>query len=293
MSGTSRAIGRFGVGRRLLQVIDCHAEGEPARVIVGGMPHIPGSDMNEKRANFMRDFDHYRKLLILEPRGYPCQNADFIVPSTRADAAFGVIVAEQGKIYPAMSGHNIMCVSTALLESGMVPMDEPTSEFALDLPAGLVSVRADCAHGKATRITLRNAPAFCRPADMDVAINVPTVGEVKVDIAYGGMHYVIVDAASVGLTLEPSRGKEICRLGEMIKIAAREQHPVSRALNPPFRLHASVSLRTHTRCTVAPRPASTPTRRALKAHSPRRHLVRARARRPDHRLPRPRHSRLP
>lgn len=175
----------------------------------------------------MRDFDHYRKLLLLEPRGYPCQNADFIVPSTRPDAAFGVIVAEQGMIYPAMSGHNIMCVATALLESGMVPMGEPISEFGLDLPAGLVHVRADCAHGKATRITLRNAPAFCRPCDMDVRIDVPTIGSVDVDIAYGGMHYVIVDAASVGLKLDPSRGREICRLGEMIKVAAREQHPVS------------------------------------------------------------------
>ena len=226
-SRTTRRLSTWGAGKRLLQAIDCHAEGEPARVIVGGLPHVAGADMAECRQTFMRDFDHYRKLLLHEPRGYPCQNADFILPATRSDAAFGVIIAEQGFIYPAMSGHNMICVATALLESGMVPMQEPTTEFALETPAGLVRVHAECAHGKAVRITLRNAPAFCRPQDMDVRVEVPEIGEVRVDVAFGGMHYVIVDAASVGLfPLDAARGKEICRLGEMIKVATREQHPV-------------------------------------------------------------------
>lgn len=176
----------------------------------------------------MRELDSYRKLLLQEPRGYPCQNADFVLPSTRADAAYGVVIAEQGFIYPMMSGHNIICVATALLESGMVPMCEPVTEFGLDVPAGLVRIHAECRGGKAERITIHNEPAFCRPRDMDVTVNVPTLGDVKVDIAYGGMHYVIVDAASVGLApLDPSRGREICRLGEMIKVATREQHPVA------------------------------------------------------------------
>ena len=86
-----RAASSFGAGQRLLQVIDCHAAGEPARVVVGGLPHVAGESLSEKRTTFMRDFDHYRKLLLLEPRGYPCQNADFIVPSTREDAAYGVV----------------------------------------------------------------------------------------------------------------------------------------------------------------------------------------------------------
>jgi proline racemase len=107
----------------------------------------------------------------------------------------------------------------------MVPMTEP-SEFALDTPAGLVKIRAECANGRATSITLENAPAYCRARDLDVAVDVPELGRVAVDIAYGGMQYAIVDAASVGLRLEPAHGREICRLGEMIKVATREQHPV-------------------------------------------------------------------
>ena len=217
----------WGTGTRMLQCVDCHAAGEPARVVTGGIPHVPGATMREKRLHFMEHMDGLRKLLLLEPRGYPCQNADFIVPPTSPEAAYGVIIAEQNGIYPAMSGHNVMCVATALLETGMVPMAEPTAEFSLDLPAGLVRVRAECAGGKVVRTTLVNAPAFCRPADMDVTINVPTIGEVKVDIAYGGMWYAIVDVASVGLRIDPSLGKELCRVGEMIKVAAREQHPVN------------------------------------------------------------------
>jgi hypothetical protein len=173
----------FGTGPRLLQVIDCHAGGEPARVVVGGLPAVAGADMSAKRATFMRELDSYRKLLLQEPRGYPCQNADFVLPSTRADAAYGVVIAEQGFIYPMMSGHNIICVATALLESGMVPMCEPVTEFGLDVPAGLVRIHAECRGGKAERITIHNEPAFCRPRDMDVTVNVPTLGDVKVDIA--------------------------------------------------------------------------------------------------------------
>lgn len=226
-SGRLLSTSPWGSGPRMLQTVDCHAGGEPARVVVGGLPHVPGATVVEQREYFAAHLDHFRKLLLLEPRGYPCQNADFVLPPLRPDAAFGVVIAEQGAIYPAMSGHNIMCVATALLETGMVQMREPVTEFALDLPAGLVRVSARCAAGKAVRVTLRNAPAFCRPEDMDVTVDVPHFGKVSLDVAYGGMHYAIVDAASVGLALAPERGREICRLGEMIKVAAREQHPVA------------------------------------------------------------------
>jgi proline racemase len=175
----------------------------------------------------MEHMDGLRKLLLLEPRGYPCQNANFIVPSSSPDAAFGFVIAEQNFIYPMMSGHNAICVATALLEAGMVPMEEPTTRFSLEAPAGLIEVEAECSHGRATAVTLRNQPAFCRERDMDVEVQVPHVGSVNVTVAYGGMFYALVDAESVGLELIPERGREIVRLGEMIKVATREQHPVA------------------------------------------------------------------
>mmetsp|Transcript_13715 Transcript_13715/g.44795 ORF Transcript_13715/g.44795 Transcript_13715/m.44795 type:complete len:414 (+) Transcript_13715:89-1330(+) len=218
----------WGAGRRMLQVIDCHAAGEPARVVLGGLPRVPGTTMLEKREHMRDHMDALRKLLLLEPRGYPCQNANFVFPSEHPEADFGFVIAEQGRIYPMMSGHNAMCVVTALLETGMVPMCEgPTTCFGLESPAGIIAVEAECDAGRVASITLRNQPAFCRPRDLDVEIDVPQYGKVCVSLAYGGMHYAIVDAASVGLRLEASRAREICRLGEMIKIATREQHPVT------------------------------------------------------------------
>eukprot|EP00438_Fugacium_kawagutii_P013026 Skav214741 [mRNA] locus=scaffold3176:143359:144339:- [translate_table: standard] len=173
------------------------------------------------------DLDALRKVLLLEPRGYPCQNANFIFPPSGdfPTAAFGVVIAEQGRVYPAMSGHNMMCVATALLETGMVPMQEGWTEFDLETPAGLVGISAKCQNGKAVQVTLRNVPSFCN--DLDVEVEVPEIGCVRVDIAYGGMFYAIVDAAQINLQLVPSNGRAICKLGEMIKIACREQHPVN------------------------------------------------------------------
>ena len=209
-----------------LKCIDCHAAGEPARVVVGGFPVPPGETMYDKRNYMMEHLDNYRKLLITEPRGYPCQNVDYIMPPVDKSAKFGFVIGEQNKIYPAMSGHNTICVATALLESGMVPMEEPITNFSIEAPGGLIDITAQCEDGKATNITLKNVAAFCRASDMDVEIDVPELGKVTLDIAYGGMHYAIVDASSIGLDLRPELGRQLARAGEMIKIAARDQHPV-------------------------------------------------------------------
>src|SRR5436190_19401701 len=103
--------------------------------------------------------------------------------------------------YPPMSGTNTICVATALLETGMVPMREPVTELTLEAPAGLIRVRADCRDGKVTQVTFRNVPAFAVHLDRD--IEVPTLGRVRVDVAWGGMFYVIADAAPFGLALPP------------------------------------------------------------------------------------------
>jgi len=197
-------------------------------VVIGGMPSIPGNTAFEKRTYIMENMDSIRKLLLLEPRGYPCQNANIIFPSNNPKAAFLVVIMEQNKIYPAMSGHNMICVATALLESGMLPMKEPITEFGLEAPSGLISIRAECHKGKVTRVYLKNAPSFV--AHLDLEVTVPELGKVRVDVAFGGMWYAIVNAASVGLELIPKMGKQIVRLGEMIKVATREQYPVKHPL---------------------------------------------------------------
>jgi len=128
-----------------------------------------------------------------------------------------------------MSGSNTICVATVLLETGMVPMQEPETCFKLDMPGGVIEVRAECSDGKCLSITLRNAPAFAERLDAD--IEVEGLGTIKVDIAYGGMFYAIVDAPALGFSVTPDEARELAVVGEKVRRAAREQLDV---VHPQF-----------------------------------------------------------
>jgi proline racemase len=117
-----------------------------------------------------------------------------------------------------------------LLETGILPMQEPVTEFTLEAPAGLVRVRAECANGKVTRVTFRNVPAFV--FHLDLPVEVRGLGTVKVDIAWGGMIYALFDGAQVGLRVTPDEGADCVRIGEMVKTATREQYPVTHPERP-------------------------------------------------------------
>jgi proline racemase len=213
----------------MISAVDLHACGEPGRVIVGGVLDVPGRTMFEKMKHLERHGDGLRKRMLREPRGYPALCCNVVLPPTRPEAHAGFVIMEQVE-YPAMSGSNTICVATALLETGMVPMLEPVTELVLEAPAGLVAIRAECANGKVTNVTFRNVPAFA--AYLDAKIEVPHLGTVTVDVAWGGMFYVIADAAPFGLRLTPDEGGDIVRIGEMIKAATQEQLPVVHPENP-------------------------------------------------------------
>mmetsp|Transcript_4585 Transcript_4585/g.8518 ORF Transcript_4585/g.8518 Transcript_4585/m.8518 type:complete len:355 (+) Transcript_4585:118-1182(+) len=211
-----------------LQTIDLHCGGEPARIVTAGLPPIPGPTMLSKRTYFMSNLDYIRKILLLEPRGYPCQNADFIVDSCSTECVYGVIVAEQNKVYPSMSGHNCICVATALVESGMVEMEYPFTTFKLDFPAGPVDIKCECENGKVLSVTLTNVPSFIRPCDTSLLITVPSLLDpVPCSVAFGGMFYCIVNASEMNIILKPENGRMITQIGERIKVACKEQHPVN------------------------------------------------------------------
>ncbi len=215
---------------KLITAFDLHAAGEPGRVITGGILDVPGRTMFEKMKYFEKHHDDIRLRLLREPRGYPALCCNVIMPPTRPDAAAGFIIMEQVE-YPPMSGTNTICVVTTLLESGMIPMIEPITEFNLEAPAGLVGIRAECKDGKVTRVTFRNVPAFA--VHLEVPVEVPQIGTLKVEMSlWGGMFYVIADAASLGFKLSPDEGRDITRVSEMIKAATREQHPVTHPENP-------------------------------------------------------------
>jgi len=213
----------------LISAVDLHACGEPGRVITGGVLDVPGETMFAKMKYLERHADGLRKRMLREPRGYPAANCNLILPPTRPEAHAGFVIMEQVE-YPPMSGTNTICVTTALLETGMVPMQEPFTDLVLEAPAGLVGVRAECANGKVTKVTFRNVPAFA--THLDRAVEVPHLGTVTVDVAWGGMFYVIADATAFGLRLTPDEGRDIARIGEMIKSATQEQLPVVHPDNP-------------------------------------------------------------
>jgi len=213
----------------LITAVDAHACGEPGRVIVGGVLDVPGRTMFEKKTYLETHADDLRKRMLREPRGYPAANCNLILPPTQPGADAGFVIMEQTE-YPPMSGTNTICVTTVLLETGMLPMREPVTDLVLEAPAGLVKVRAECANSKVTQVTFQNVPAFA--VHLDAKVEVPTLGTVTVDVAYGGMFYVIADAAPFGLRLTPDEGRDIVRVSEMIKAAAQAQLPVVHPENP-------------------------------------------------------------
>src|SRR3954469_5529413 len=207
----------------MITAVDTHVCGEPGRVIVGGVLDVPGRTMFEKRLYLEEHADALRKRMLREPRGYPAANCNVILPACHPEAQAGYVIMEQVE-YPPMSGSNTIAVTTVLLETGMIPMVEPVTEVTLESPAGLIRVRAEVSQGKVRSVTFRNLPAFA--VHLDTPIEVPTLGTVTVDVAYGGMWYVMAEAAQFGLTLTPENGRGIVRICEAIKTAAREQLPV-------------------------------------------------------------------
>jgi proline racemase len=216
---------------RTIRAVDLHAAGEPGRVILGGIDGIPEGSMFEAMTWLQENRDDIRLRMLREPRGYPAANCNLVLPTSHPEAQAGYVIMEQVE-YPGMSGTNTMCVVTALLETGVLPMTEPVTELTLEAPAGLIRVQATCAEGKVTGVTFRNVPAFA--THLETPVEVPQLGTVTVDVAYGGMFYVIASAEAFGLRLTPDEGGDIVRITEMIKAAANEQLPVVHPEQPGF-----------------------------------------------------------
>jgi proline racemase len=213
----------------ILHVVDAHAEGETSRVVIAGIGDLPGTTMADKRLYAMQHRDDLRRFLLTEPRGAVTWCADLVLPSTNPDADYGYIIIESTD-YPPMSGTNTINVATVLLEMGMVPMVEPVTRFKLEAPGGLVAIEAACRDGKAESITFVNRPAFA--THLGVPLDVPEVGDLTVDIAYGGGFFVFVDATPLGLSIVPTEARELARLGQLVKRAAATQYPVVHPLDP-------------------------------------------------------------
>ncbi len=204
---------------KTIHVVSCHAEGEVGDVIVGGVLPPPGQTLWEQR-NWIAQDQTLRNFVLNEPRGGVFRHVNLLVPPKHPDAQMGWIIMEPEDT-PPMSGSNSICVATVLLDSGIIPMVEPITEMVLEAPGGLIHIRAECRNGKAQSITVQNLPSFV--GDVGVTLNVPGLGKLIVDTAYGGDTFVIVDADALGFTLDAPEAGRLAELGMRITQAANDQ----------------------------------------------------------------------
>lgn len=241
--------------KKTLQLVDVHCEGEVGKVITGGVLNVPGETMLDKMNYINEVDDSLRRFVTLEPRGCLQMSVNLLLPPTRPEAQAGFIVLQADKAHP-MSGSNCICVVTALLELGMVPMQEPETTVVLDTPAGLVTARAQCADGVCKSVSLDMVPAFVE--HLDLAIETEAFGTIKADIAFGGVYYALVDVDQVGLTIAPDNAWELATAGVALKAQINRQvsvqHPLLAAVNDVayvmFRNRLDAS--TYQTCTTLP-----------------------------------------
>ena len=206
-----------------ITTIDAHTEGEPFRVITGGLPELPGDTILQRRRYMREHLDHVRTALMWEPRGHADMYGCIITPPVSADADFGVLFLHN-EGYSSMCGHGIIGIATVVLETGMLPMQYPETTLKIDAPAGLVTAHARCDAGKVNSVYFHNVPSFV--LTRDETIDVPGLGSVRYDIAFGGAFYAFVEAADLGLETRPEAFAELVSKGMAIKRAIMAQRPI-------------------------------------------------------------------
>lgn len=215
-----------------ITAVDSHTEGMPTRVVTGGVGVVPGASMTDKRQYFIDHLDDLRTFLMAEPRGHSAMSGAILQPPIHPDADWGVLYIEVSGLLP-MCGHGTIGVATVLVETGMVQVREPETIVRLDTPAGLVEARVDVREGTAEQVTLRNVDAFV--LRLDATVEVPGIGPVGYDMAYGGNFYAIVDLDDVGLPFDRARKNDILDAGLRVMAAINEHdsptHPLDDRIN--------------------------------------------------------------
>lgn len=216
---------------KTVTLVGAHAEGEVGRVLTGGVMDIKG-DTTLAKMEYLQANDSLRKFVNQEPRGCAQMTTNLLLPPSHpdADAAF---IPMQADGTHAMSGSNAMCVTTVLLETGILPMQEPETTVVLDTAAGIVKAVAQCKNGRVERVILDFFPAFAEHLDAD--LEVEGLGTLAVDVSFGGVYYVLPNVEQLGFRIGPDVAQDMVTLGTKIKLAAQEQllvqHPEIKQFN--------------------------------------------------------------
>ena len=203
-------------------MIDAHTEGEPLRVVIDGFPELSGDTILAKRRFAQENLDHFRTALIWEPRGHADMYGCILTPPVSPEADFGVLFLHNAG-YSTMCGHGIIGVATVALETGMLPMTTPETTIRIDTPAGLVTAHARVKDGRVRSVYFHNVPSFVLALDEE--IEVPGLGAIRYDMAFGGAFYAYVQAADVGLACTPEHLGSLIEKGMAIKRAIAAYSP--------------------------------------------------------------------
>jgi trans-L-3-hydroxyproline dehydratase len=211
----------------VLTTLDAHAAGEPLRIITGGLPELPGQTILERRRYMRQHLDHLRRALMWEPRGHFDMYGCVVTPPVSAEADLGVLFLHN-EGYSTMCGHGIIALVTALLERGALPARGPQTPVGIDTPAGLVRAMAHLdPQGGVQKVSFQNVPSFLYQRDL--AIDVPGLGKLTLDIAFGGAFYAILPAAAVGRQVTPEDKQPLltaaAAIKEAVNAAVRITHP--------------------------------------------------------------------
>ena len=206
--------------KKTITMVEAHAEGEVGRIVTSIVNDIPGETMLEKMNYINQVDDSLRRFLVFEPRGYAQMSTNLIFEPTHKEADIGFLILQGDKAH-AMSGSNSICLVTVLLETGRIEMIEPETVVTLDTPAGLVRAVASCKNGKCERVTLDMTPSYAD--QLDTIIEVEGLGEVKVDIAFGGIFYALINPSQFNLKILPENARKLVDIGTKVHRAINSQ----------------------------------------------------------------------
>jgi proline racemase len=215
--------------QKVFGAVDSHTEGMPTRVITSGVGTLPGATMYERMQYLVAERDDLRTLLMFEPRGHASMSGAILQPPARADADFGVVFIEVSGCLP-MCGHGTIGTATVLVETGMVEAREPVTVIRLDTPAGLVEASVAVADGRARSVTIRNVPSYLHLRD--AGVRVPGLGEMVIDLAFGGNFYALLPAKAAGLEVLAEQHDRLVAAGLAIMDAVNEQLSFAHPENP-------------------------------------------------------------
>jgi trans-L-3-hydroxyproline dehydratase len=206
-----------------ITTVDAHTAGEPFRVITSGYPDLPGDTILERRRYAREHLDHLRTALMWEPRGHADMYGCIVTPPVSPGADLGVLFMHN-EGYSTMCGHGIIGIAKVALETGLLPMAEPETTIRIDTPAGLVTAYARVEGGQVTGVRFRNVPSFVLA--LDQTVDVPGLGQVRYDVAFGGAFYAYVQAEDAGVTCTPDDFRALIEKGIAIKRAVMASRPI-------------------------------------------------------------------